>query len=75
MQDNNQETKSRIDLPSRCAHCDSTLEADEWHPTESIMRDGEVETILAFCDEECRTEWERQRTVSDGTPPFGDGEL
>jgi len=62
MQDDTREPRTSSDLPSRCRICGSPLEPDEWHPTETIMEDGEVRNLLVFCDDECHSKWERQRT-------------
>jgi len=62
MQDDNREPRTSTDLPSRCANCGAPLEPDEWHPTETIVDDEEVQKLLVFCDEECHSGWENQHT-------------
>jgi hypothetical protein len=57
MQNDNHEAGTRSNLPSRCKNCKAPLEADEWHPTESVIPDEEDPEVFVFCDESCHGEW------------------
>ena len=61
MQDDNRNTRTSSDLPSRCAVCGTSLEPEDWHPTETVIDDDEVKKLLVFCDEECHSKWENQQ--------------
>jgi hypothetical protein len=39
-----------------CTHCESEIDASEWHPVRAV-RDDEALEILAFCEEECVEGW------------------
>jgi len=45
----------------QCSHCGDDVPAEEWHPVATARDDdGDVE-IYAFCNEACRSAWERER--------------
>jgi hypothetical protein len=62
MEHDDRETGASTDLPTQCTNCNDRLESDEWHPTESVDSDGEVQAIRVFCDEECHSKWHARRT-------------
>lgn len=40
-----------------CANCDSPVDLEQWHPFE-LGEDDDDTAVYAFCDEDCKEEWE-----------------
>ncbi|WP_115862313.1 DUF7576 family protein [Halorussus litoreus] len=45
----------------QCSYCGEDVPAEEWHPVATVRdADGDID-IHAFCNEACRSAWERER--------------
>lgn len=52
------ESSVRADEPKSCANCGVAIDTEEWHPLVTRTDPGGNFRLYAFCDENCRNEWD-----------------
>lgn len=54
------ESSGRADEPKSCANCGTQIDTAEWHPIVTRTDDDGSFHVYAFCDEDCRDEWQER---------------